>query len=145
MNDLFEIVEDLEDIDVFGSDTTAFEDIIIKWKARLLDAQDAAERQFELFEMDDGAQPNNGPRGGMVYTTDLKSVAARLVGSSPTAGTKYFCWSLSSAGLEQVTSNDQVVGSSPTEITKSILNKRLTLQVQMLYCKSNKGNEGYKI
>jgi len=55
MNDLFEIVEDLEDIDTFGSDTTAFEDIIIKWKARLEDAQDAAERQFELFEMDDGA------------------------------------------------------------------------------------------
>jgi hypothetical protein len=55
MNDLFEIVEDLEDIDMFGSDTTAFEDIIVKWKARLLDAEDAAERQFELFEMDDGA------------------------------------------------------------------------------------------
>jgi len=55
MNDLFEIVEDLEDIDAFGSDTTAFEDIINKWKARLEDAQDAAERQYELFEMDDGA------------------------------------------------------------------------------------------
>jgi len=55
MNDLFEIVEDLEDIDTFGSDTKAFEDIIAKWKARLEDAQDAAERQFELFEMDDGA------------------------------------------------------------------------------------------
>jgi len=55
MNDLFEIVEDLEDIDAFGSDTTAFEDIIVKWKARLLEAEDAAERQFELFEMDDGA------------------------------------------------------------------------------------------
>ena len=27
-------------------------------------------------------------RGGMVYTTDLKSVAARLVGSSPIASTK---------------------------------------------------------
>ena len=55
MNDLFEIVEDLEDIDAFGSDTTAFEDIIVKWKACLLEAEDAAERQFELFEMDDGA------------------------------------------------------------------------------------------
>ena len=55
MNDLFEIVEDLEDIDVFGSDTTSFEDIIVKWKARLLDAEADAERQFELFEMDDGA------------------------------------------------------------------------------------------
>ena len=50
MNDLFEIVEDLENIDVFGSDTTAFEDIIAKWKVRLEDAQDAAERQYELFD-----------------------------------------------------------------------------------------------
>ena len=49
MNDLFEIVEDLEDIDAFGSDTTAFEDIINKWKARLEDAQDEAERQYEMF------------------------------------------------------------------------------------------------
>ena len=69
MNDLFEIVEDLEDIDTFGSDTTAFENIISKWKARLEDAQDEAERQYEMFagvtrildkryetfEMDDGA------------------------------------------------------------------------------------------
>ncbi len=54
MNDLFEIVEDLDDIDTFGSDTTAFVDIIDKWKTRLLDAQDCAERQYE-FEMDDGA------------------------------------------------------------------------------------------
>jgi hypothetical protein len=53
MNDLFEIVEDLEDIAEFGSDTTALytlEDVIVKWKARLEDAQDAAERQFELFD-----------------------------------------------------------------------------------------------
>ena len=49
-NDLFEIVEDLEDIDAFGSDTTAFEDIIVKWKARLEDAQDAAGRQYEMFD-----------------------------------------------------------------------------------------------
>ena len=69
MNDLFEIVEDLKDIDTFGSDTTAFEDILVKWEARLTDAQDDAERQYELFagvtkildkryeslEMDDGA------------------------------------------------------------------------------------------
>jgi hypothetical protein len=55
MNDLFEIVEDLKDIDTFGSDTTAFEDIFHKWNARLIDAQEEAERQFELFEMDDGA------------------------------------------------------------------------------------------
>ena len=69
MNDLFEIVEDLKDIDTFGSDTTAFEDILIKWQARLEDAQTDAERQYEMFagvtrildkryevlEMDDGA------------------------------------------------------------------------------------------
>ena len=61
MNDLFEIVEDLEDIAEFGEGTPAMqvlytvEDVIVKWKARLEDAQDAAERQFELFEMDDGA------------------------------------------------------------------------------------------
>jgi len=53
MNDLFEIVQDLEDIAEFGSDTTALytvEDIIVKWKARLLDAQEEAERQYELFD-----------------------------------------------------------------------------------------------
>ena len=55
MNDLYEIVEDLKDIYIFGSDTTAFEDIINKWNARLEDAQADAERQYELFEMDDGA------------------------------------------------------------------------------------------
>ena len=55
MNGLIEIVEDLKDIDTFGSDTTAFEDILVKWNARLIDAQDEAERQYELFEMDDGA------------------------------------------------------------------------------------------
>ena len=55
MNDLFEIVEDLKDICVFGSETTAFEDIFDKWNARLIDAQEEAERQYELFEMDDGA------------------------------------------------------------------------------------------
>ena len=50
MNDLFEIVEDLKDIDTFGSDTTAFENILIKWEARLIDAQAEAERQYELFD-----------------------------------------------------------------------------------------------
>ena len=54
MNDLIEIVEDLESIDTFGSDTTAFEDIINKWQARLDEAADFMERQYEL-EMDDGA------------------------------------------------------------------------------------------
>ena len=69
MNDLFEIVEDLKDIEVFGKDTTAFEDIFHKWNARLIDAQEEAERQYEMFagvtrildkryetlDMDDGA------------------------------------------------------------------------------------------
>ena len=55
MNDLFEIVEDLKDIETFGSDNTAFENMLIKWEARLIDAQADAERQYELFEMDDGA------------------------------------------------------------------------------------------
>jgi hypothetical protein len=55
MNDLIEIVEDLKSIDTFGSDTTAFEDILEKWEERLVDAEDEAERQYELFEMDDGA------------------------------------------------------------------------------------------
>ena len=54
MNDLIEIVEDLENIDTFGSDTTAFEDIINKWKSRLFEAEDFMSRQYEL-EMDDGA------------------------------------------------------------------------------------------
>ena len=49
MNDLFEIVDDLETIDTFGSNTTAFEDIISKWQARLEDAQADAERQYEMF------------------------------------------------------------------------------------------------
>ena len=48
MNDLFEIVEDLKSIDVFGSDTTAFEDIMVKWEARLAAAEDEAERQYEM-------------------------------------------------------------------------------------------------
>ena len=50
MNDLYEIVEDLKDICVFGSETTAFEDIFDKWNARLIDAQEEAERQYEMFD-----------------------------------------------------------------------------------------------
>lgn len=49
MNDLFEIVEDLKNIDTFGSNTTAFEDILVKWETRLADAEDEADRQYELF------------------------------------------------------------------------------------------------
>jgi len=49
MNDLIEIVEDLKNIDTFGSDTTAFEDILEKWEERLAAAEDEAERQYEMF------------------------------------------------------------------------------------------------
>ena len=48
MNDLIEIVEDLKSIDTFGSDTTAFEDILVKWETRLTDAEYEAERQYEM-------------------------------------------------------------------------------------------------
>jgi len=54
MNDLFEIVQDLEDIAEFGSDPAALytvEDVIVKWKARLLEAEEAAsEREYEMFD-----------------------------------------------------------------------------------------------
>ena len=70
MQDLFEIVEDLKDIEAWSNDTNlAIENILIKWEARLVDAQADAERQYEMFagvteildkryetfEMDDGA------------------------------------------------------------------------------------------
>ena len=48
MNDLIEIVEDLNSIETFGSDTTAFEDIINKWQGRLDEAEAFMERQYEL-------------------------------------------------------------------------------------------------
>ena len=48
MNDLIEIVEDLKDIETWGSDTTAFEDIFHKWNARLMEAEEFLERQYEL-------------------------------------------------------------------------------------------------
>ena len=51
MNDLFEIVEDLKDIEAWSNDTNlAIENILIKWEARLTDAQADAERQFEMFD-----------------------------------------------------------------------------------------------
>ena len=54
MNDLFEIVEDLKDIEAWSNDNNlAIENILIKWEARLIDAQADAERQYELFEMDE--------------------------------------------------------------------------------------------
>jgi hypothetical protein len=50
MQELIEIVEDLKGIDTFGSDTTAFEDILVKWETRLADAEADMERQYELFQ-----------------------------------------------------------------------------------------------
>lgn len=50
MNDLIEIVEDLKNIDTFGSDTTAFEDILVKWETRLAEAEEFVERQYEMFK-----------------------------------------------------------------------------------------------
>ena len=51
MNDLFEIVEDLKDIEAWSNDTNlAIDNILIKWEARLSDAQADAERQYEMFD-----------------------------------------------------------------------------------------------
>jgi len=51
MNDLFEIVEDLKDIEAWSNDNNlAIENILIKWEARLIDAQADAERQYEMFD-----------------------------------------------------------------------------------------------
>ena len=57
MNDLFEIVEDLKDIEAWGSDTNpAFAEIFQKWEERLAAAEDEAERQFEsLAQLDRAA------------------------------------------------------------------------------------------
>ena len=50
MNDLIEIVEDLKNIDTFGSNTTAFEDILeSSGKNGWQHAEDEADRQYELF------------------------------------------------------------------------------------------------
>jgi hypothetical protein len=48
MNDLIEIVEDLESIQVFGAETTAFEEIVQKWAVRKEDAELEMEKQMEL-------------------------------------------------------------------------------------------------
>ena len=50
MNELFEIVEDLETIELHGTDNTAFEEIINKWINRKADAEADLERQYKLFE-----------------------------------------------------------------------------------------------
>ena len=48
MNDLFEIVEDLESIETFGTDSPGFEEIINKWVERKEEAEAFMERQFEM-------------------------------------------------------------------------------------------------
>jgi hypothetical protein len=69
MIDLIEFVEDLDTIATFGSDSDTMDGIMEKWGQRLKDAQEEADRQYELFsgvarlldkryetfEMDDGA------------------------------------------------------------------------------------------
>ena len=50
MNDLIEIVEDLESIELHGTDNTAFEEIINKWMARRAEAEEFLERQYEMFK-----------------------------------------------------------------------------------------------
>ena len=48
MNDLIEIVEDLEMIETFGTDSPGFEAIINKWVTRKADAEAEMERQYEM-------------------------------------------------------------------------------------------------
>jgi hypothetical protein len=48
VNDLIELVEDLEAIELYGTETTAFEDVITKWIARRDEAIEFNSRQLEL-------------------------------------------------------------------------------------------------
>jgi hypothetical protein len=48
MNDLFEIIEDLEMIETFGTDSPGFEEIINKWTERKAEAEAFMERQYEM-------------------------------------------------------------------------------------------------
>lgn len=48
MNDLIEIVEDLEMIETFGTDSPGFEAIINKWTERKAEAEAFMERQYEM-------------------------------------------------------------------------------------------------
>jgi hypothetical protein len=50
MNDLIEIVEDLESIETFGTDSPGFEVILEKWMARKVEAEEFLERQYEMFK-----------------------------------------------------------------------------------------------
>ena len=48
LNDLIELVEDLEAIEMYGTETTAFEDIIHKWMGRRDEEIEFAARQLEF-------------------------------------------------------------------------------------------------
>jgi D-hexose-6-phosphate mutarotase len=48
MQELYEIVEDLQMIATVGSDTDYMDSIMEKWEQRLSDAEDEAERQYEM-------------------------------------------------------------------------------------------------
>ena len=48
MQELYEIVEDLQMIATVGSDTDYMDSIMEKWEQRLYDAEDEAERQYEM-------------------------------------------------------------------------------------------------
>ena len=48
MQELYEIVEDLQMIATVGSDTDYMDSIMEKWDQRLSDAEDEAERQYEM-------------------------------------------------------------------------------------------------
>ena len=48
LNDLIELVEDLEAIEMYGTETTAFEDIITKWMSRRDEQIEFAARQLEF-------------------------------------------------------------------------------------------------
>ena len=56
MNDLIEIVQDLDTIALYGSDSDIMDGIMVKWQQRQADAEAELARQYKFeFEMDDGA------------------------------------------------------------------------------------------
>ena len=62
MNDLIEIVQDLDTIALYGSDSDTMDGIMEKWQQRQADAEAELARQYKFeFEMDDGvSSTNNG-------------------------------------------------------------------------------------
>lgn len=56
MNDLIEIVQDLDTIALYGSDSDTMDGIMEKWQQRQAAAEAELARQYKFeFEMDDGA------------------------------------------------------------------------------------------